>query len=139
MMGLGLVGLFAQVPLAFADGWIGPTMSAVVAVALLLRSRIFRGRVQRLALMVPGIAGLAVLAVASSIGATQTVILTAVLAPLAAVTAIVVGVSLWLPGHRPSPFWARAADIIDLLVVLSLVPLALAEVGLFSYIRGLSG
>ncbi|MBC6457976.1 type VII secretion integral membrane protein EccD [Actinomadura sp. HBU206391] len=139
VLGLGLVGFAAQIPLAFSDGWLGPTMSAVVAVALLLRSRIFRGRAQRLALMVPGVAGLGVLAVASSVGADQSVILMAVLAPLLAVTAVVVGVSLWLPDHRPSPFWGRAADIIDLLVVLSLVPLALGEVGLFSYVRGLAG
>ncbi|GAA2086259.1 type VII secretion integral membrane protein EccD [Actinomadura alba] len=139
VLGLGMVGFIAQVPLAFSDGWLGPTMSATVAVALLLRSRIFRGRAQRLALMVPGIAGLGVLAVASSIGASQNVVLMAVLAPLLAVAAIVVGVSLWLPDNRPSPFWARAADIIDLLVVLSLVPMALGEVGLFSYVRGLGG
>jgi type VII secretion integral membrane protein EccD len=139
VLGLGLVGFIAQIPLAFSDGWLGPAMSATVAVALLLRSRIFRGRTQRLALMVPGIAGLGVLALASSLDAGQSVILMAVLAPLLALTAIVVGVSLWLPDHRPSPFWARAADIIDVLVVLSLVPLALGEVGLFSYVHGLAG
>jgi type VII secretion integral membrane protein EccD len=139
VLGLGLVGFFAAIALAFASGWVGPAMCAAVAVSLLLRSRIFRGRAQRLALMVPGMAGLGVLALASSLDAGQAVILVAVILPLLAVTAIVVATSLWLPGHRPSPFWARAADIFDLLMMLTLIPLALGEVGLFSYVRGLGG
>ena len=137
--GLGLVGFFAEIVLAFSDGWAGPAMCGAVAVSLLLRSRVFRGRAQRLALMIPGVAGLGVLAIASSVGAEQSVILTGVLVPLLVVAALVVGVGLWLPGHRPSPFWARAADVIDLLMVLSLIQLALAVVGLFSYVRGLGG
>jgi type VII secretion integral membrane protein EccD len=138
-LGLGLVGFFAAIALAFSTGWAGPTMCAAVAVSLLLRSRIFRGRGQRLALMVPGMAGLGVLALGASLDAGQAVILVAVLLPLLAVAGVVLTVSLWLPGHSPSPFWARAADVIDLLVMLSLIPLALGEVGLFGYVRGLGG
>jgi hypothetical protein len=44
-----------------------------------------------------------------------------------------------LPDHRPSPFWPRAADILDLLIVLSLIPLALGVAGLYAYIRGATG
>jgi hypothetical protein len=50
-----------------------------------------------------------------------------------------VGAGMWLPGHRSSPFWGRAAEIVDLTLVISLIPLALGVAGLYSYIRGLSG
>ena len=45
----------------------------------------------------------------------------------------------WLAGHRPSPFWGRAAEIVDMVLVIALVPLALGVAGVFSDIRGLSG
>jgi hypothetical protein len=42
-------------------------------------------------------------------------------------------------GHRPSPFWGRAAEVIDLLLICALVPLALGVAGVYTDIRGLSG
>lgn len=137
-MAISLVGLVAQVPLALSGGT-GQAMCAAVALALLLRSRIFSGRAQRLGLMIAGVAGFLLLAAGAATGAEQAVVLAAVLAPLVAGAAIVVTVGLWLPDHRPSPFWARATDILDMLVVIGLVPLALGVLGVFSTIRGLGG
>jgi hypothetical protein len=48
-------------------------------------------------------------------------------------------VGMWLSTHRPSPFWGRAADIADTLLIISLFPLALGVAGLFGYIHGLGG
>ena len=53
--------------------------------------------------------------------------------------AVLVGAGMWLPAHRASPFWGRAAEILDLALVISLIPLALGVTGLFGYVRGLSG
>jgi hypothetical protein len=61
------------------------------------------------------------------------------LVPLAAGAAILVVAGIWLAGHRPSPFWGRAAEIVDMVLVIALVPLALGVAGVFSDIRGLSG
>ena len=136
---LGVTGLAGQIPLATSGGWLGPTTSGTVALALLLRSRLFRGRTQRLALMVPGMAGLGLLAFVSSVGASQPAMVMGSLLPLLLGAGIVAATGLWLPDHRPSPFWPRAADILDLVVVLSLIPLVLGVAGLYSYIRGATG
>ncbi|RFS83618.1 type VII secretion integral membrane protein EccD [Actinomadura spongiicola] len=137
--GLGVITIVGLVPSAFDDGWLGPTTAAVVSVLLLLRSRLFRSRPQRLNLLVPGMLGVAALVVAQAWDASPTVLVAGALLPLMAVAATVVGVGLWLPGHRPSPFWGRAGDILEMLLLIALIPLALGECGLFAYMRGLAG
>jgi type VII secretion integral membrane protein EccD len=133
--GIGLVGAAAEAALAFGHGWLPWLMCGVLGVALLLRSRVFLGRSQRLWLQVPGYGGLALLAVA----ATHTSAVMLRIAPLAVGAAVLVGVGAWLPGRRPSPFWGRAAEVLDMVTVIALVPLALGVAGVFSSIRGLSG
>ncbi|WP_256863337.1 hypothetical protein [Microbispora sp. GKU 823] len=49
------------------------------------------------------------------------------------------GLGLWLPTGRPSPFWGRAADILDALLIVALVPLTLGVLDLYAWVRGLSG
>ena len=136
---IGLVAASAEAALALARGWLGLVTCAALACALLLRSRLFRGLAQRLWLLVPGFGGLVLLAVGAARGSTQTQHLALALGPLIAGVALLVGVGLWLPTHRPSPFWGRAADIADTLLIVSLFPLALGVAGLFGYIRGLGG
>jgi EccD-like transmembrane domain len=58
---------------------------------------------------------------------------------LVVAAAIGVGAGLQRPGHRPSPFWSRAADIADTVLIISLVPLALAVAGVFGVLHGLGG
>src|ERR1035438_443524 len=136
---IGLVAASAEAALALARGWLGLVTCAALACALLLRSRLFRGLAQRLWLLVPGFGGLVLLAVGAARGSTQTQHLALALGPLIAGVALLVGVGLWLPTHRPSPFWGRAADIADTLLIVSLFPLALGVAGLFGYIHGLGG
>ena len=137
--GIGLVAIGAEIALALGNGLITHLMCAAVACVLLLRARVFRGRAQRLWLMVPGFGGLTLLAVVASVHVNQLLMLAIALAPLLVGAAIVIGVGLWLPDHRPSPFWGRAADIIEMLLIVSLVPLALAVAGVFGHVRGLAG
>ena len=137
--GIGLVAIGAEIALAFGTGLLTHLTCAVVACVLLLRARVFRGRAQRLWLMVPGFGGLVLLPLVASVHVNQPQMLAFALVPLLAGAAIVVGVGLWLPGHQPSPFWGRAADIIDMLLIVSLIPLALAVAGVFGYVRGLAG
>ena len=112
---------------------------AALGCALLLRSRVFRGRAQRLWLLVPGYGGLAVLAVGAALQSSQPSVAVLMVPILVAAAAILIAAGMWLPAHRPSPFWGRAAEIIDMTLVVSLIPLALGVIGLFGYIRGLSG
>ena len=55
------------------------------------------------------------------------------------VALIVIGTGAWLPGHRPSPFWGRAADVADMLLVAAMVALALGVAGILHSLRGLGG
>jgi type VII secretion integral membrane protein EccD len=135
--GLGLLGAGAAIVLGLSRGGLAPVLAAALACALLLRSRMFRGRAQRLWLMVPGYGGLAWLAVTLA-GHSMRAAGPDLLA-LVAAAAIVAGAGVWLPGRRPSPFWSRAADIADTLLIISLVPLALGVAGIFGLMHGLGG
>jgi type VII secretion integral membrane protein EccD len=137
--GIGMIGGLAAIVLAFGHGWLARLMGGVLGCALLLRSRVVRGRAQRLWLQIPGYGGLALLAVGSSLALPQPRTLAIVLPVLLAGAAVLAGVGTWLPAHRPSPFWGRAAEVLDMMLIVSLIPLALGVAGLYSYIRGLSG
>lgn len=126
---VGLSGAGAEIALGLGHGVLPRVTAAVLSCALLLRSRVFPGRAQRLWLIVPGYAGLALLGAAAG-G------LAALLA-LGAGAAVVIWAGGWLPGHRPSPFWGRAADVADLVLVAALVPLALGVAGVLNYLHGL--
>jgi type VII secretion integral membrane protein EccD len=137
--GIALVAAGAEIALALGKGLAAHVTCVVVACVLLLRSRVFRGLAQRLWLMIPGFGALALLAVYASLHVSQPAMLAATLGPLLVGSAVVVGVGLWLPGHQPSPFWGRAGDIIDMMLIVSLIPLALGVAGVFGYVRGLAG
>jgi type VII secretion integral membrane protein EccD len=137
--GTGLVAAGAELALALAHGWLASLTCAALACALVLRSRVFRGIAQRFWLMIPGYGGLLLIALAAVRAAAPPWHLAAALGSLLAGTALVAGVGTWLPGHRPSPFWGRAADIADTLLIVSLFPLALAVAGVFGDLRGLAG
>jgi type VII secretion integral membrane protein EccD len=138
-VGLGLTGFLGLLPSAFNDGWLGPVTAAVISLLMLLRSRLFRGRVQRLALLVPGMAGLGALAIGVALDGSMLMLIAAGLLPVLAFSVTVTAVGLWLPGRTPSPFWGRAGDILELLLLIALIPLAAGECGLFSFMRGLAG
>jgi hypothetical protein len=137
--GIGLAAGAAGLALAVSHGLLPRLTCAALACALLLRSRVFRGRAQRLWLLIPGYGALAALALAAAVQTGPPRAATMIVPFLLAAAAILTGAGMWLPAHRPSPFWGRAAEIIDMTLVISLIPLALGVTGLFGYIRGLSG
>jgi type VII secretion integral membrane protein EccD len=137
--GIGLVGATAVAALAFSRSWLSLGACAVLACTLLLRARLFRGLSQRLWLLVPGFGGLMLLAVGEIHGSSQAQRLALALGPLAVGVAVVIGIGMWLPSHRPSPFWGRVADIGDTALIIGLIPLALGVAGVFGKVRGLGG
>jgi type VII secretion integral membrane protein EccD len=134
---LGLLGGGAAIVLGLSRGGLAPVLAAALACALLLRSRVFRGRAQRLWLLIPGYGGLIWLAVA--VGGPSLRAAGPILLALVVAAAIGVGAGLQRPGHRPSPFWSRAADVADTFLIISLVPLALGVAGVFGVLHGLGG
>jgi type VII secretion integral membrane protein EccD len=137
--GIALIGGLAEIVLALHHGWLARLTCGALACALLLRSRIVRGRAQRLWLLISGYGGLALLALGAAVTLSPLRIVAFILPLLLVVAAILVGSGASLPTHRPSPFWGRAAEVVDITLVISLVPLALGVAGLYGYIRGLSG
>ncbi|MCG5218954.1 type VII secretion integral membrane protein EccD [Streptosporangium sp. KLBMP 9127] len=138
VIGIALVALSTQLLLITEDGWIATTMAVVLSLTLLLRARIFVGPAQRLWLILTGLGGVTALVVTHNIGA-GTVALVAVVLGLLWAAMVLLGLGLWLPTGRPSPFWGRAADIVDLLLIIALTPLAIGVLDLYVWVRGLSG
>jgi type VII secretion integral membrane protein EccD len=136
------VALVAMVGILFlvsSDTWTGPVTAAAVSVSLLLRARVFRGLGQRAWMLIAGLTGLGALDIGLALRGSQIVTLAGVLLPLLILAAVVIGMAIWLPSHRPTPFWGRAGDIIDMIVIISLIPLALATLNVYSAVRGLGG
>jgi type VII secretion integral membrane protein EccD len=133
--GTGLAGggaaLVLGVSALHSAGRLVGVVLATLGLALLLRSRAFRSRAARLSLMIPGY-----LAIGLAIGSLGGV---AAVAALVAGCAALTWIGVWLPGHRPSPVWGRAADILDIASVVALFPLALGVAGVLEYFRGLGG
>ncbi|MFB4319036.1 type VII secretion integral membrane protein EccD [Actinomadura sp. 21ATH] len=133
------VCLAAQLFLVTARGWLPLTMSLCVSLVLLLRARVFHGRPQRLWLLCGGLAGLALLSLRTATTAAPETTLLAVVVPLLLATTVTLSMALRLPAHKPSPFWGRAGDIADLMLIISLFPLAMGLLNFYSWLRGLAG
>jgi type VII secretion integral membrane protein EccD len=118
----------------------GPTVSSVLLMvaavaALLLRARLLPTPPQRVPLLAAGFAGLAGLGVGPVV--TGVVPGLALLAGALAVAAISLPAALVFSRKPPSPYLGRAADILDVVAIMALIPLACAVIGVFDDIRGL--
>jgi hypothetical protein len=127
----GAAALVLGVSAVHSGGRLAGGVLVTLGLAALLRSRAFRSRAARLSLMIPGYLAVG-LAIASLRGV-------AAVAVLLAGVALLIWAGVWLPGHRPSPVWGRAADILDITSVAALFPLALGVAGVLGFIRGLGG
>ncbi|NJP98231.1 type VII secretion integral membrane protein EccD [Nonomuraea sp. FMUSA5-5] len=136
--GIALTALGALVYLVTAATWMAIAMAVVLSLVMLLRARVFHGVGQRLWLLGVGLAGLVGVAVALSVGA-GTVAAAAVVMGLLWVAMLVVGLGLWLPSGKLSPFWGRAGEIVDVILLIALFPLALGVLDVYTWIRGLAG
>jgi type VII secretion integral membrane protein EccD len=137
--GVAMVAIAAEVFLAVKGGWMAVAMGLAISLALILRARVFRGRLQRVWMIAAGLAGAGVLALGAIEAREPLTTLTVVVLPLLAAAVLTVALGMWLPGNKPSPFWGRAGDILDVIVVVSLIPLALGVLELYTWIRGQTG
>ncbi|MEU4542668.1 type VII secretion integral membrane protein EccD [Nonomuraea dietziae] len=138
VLAIALVALGALGFLVAEGGWVAISMAVTLSLTLVLRARVFHGLGQRLWLILTGLAGIVAPAVAASAGA-GTVGAVAVVVGLLWTAMVLLGLGLWLPTGRPSPFWGRAGDIVDVMLLVALFPLALGVLDVYSWIRGLSG
>jgi uncharacterized membrane protein YjjP (DUF1212 family) len=119
--------------------WVQVVLAGVLGGIAALRARLFTGRSQRLSMLVA--AALATLAVLGGV-ATSLDTWTGRLA-LVLVVAAVALLTFWLvvvlPGRRYTPPSSRAADVVEALLVLSVLPLILGIMGVYGRVRELVG
>jgi type VII secretion integral membrane protein EccD len=138
LTGHAVLAVGAAVPLVTVGGIAGRALVAVCAAVLLLRSRLFVTVRQRVPMLVAGMAGLALLGV-SLAGRADPVGLFA-LVGAGAVGGLLVAVAGATWSRRPpSPYLARLADVVDTLMMVSVVPVACAVLGLYARAFGLLG
>jgi hypothetical protein len=136
LLGLVPAGVFAALLLARSGGLAGRVLIAVAATAFLLRARLFVTVRQRLPLLGLGLAGYAALLFGVLVGGRPAVAV--LLATLLVVAAVVVAVAGGRYAQRtPSPYLGRAADVLDAVCVVSVLPVACAVLGLYDQVRAL--
>lgn len=137
--GIALVAMGGILALSGSDSWAGPATMGAVSASLLLRSRVFRGYAQRMWMLGSGVFGLAVLSLKLASEGGQAGTLLGVLLPLVVAAGVVAAVAVWLPNNRPTPFWGRLGDILDVIIIVAIFPLAGYALDLFAKVRGLAG
>ena len=117
-----------------------PTRSAVLLMiaavaALLLRARLLPTPQQRVPLLAAGLVGLVGLGAGPALAADRSGL--ALIAVAAVIVAVALPAALIYSRRPPSPYLGRAADILDIIAIMALIPLACAVIGVFDDIRGL--
>lgn len=138
LIGHAVLAAVAATLLVSVGGFSGRLLAAVAAVALLLRSRLFVTVRQRVPLVVAGLAGLAVLG-AALLGRLDEVGLLGMIVGGLLLALVVVTAGASYADRPPTPYLGRAADIVDMVMVVSVVPVAAAVLGLYGRARGLLG
>ncbi|WP_425576143.1 type VII secretion integral membrane protein EccD [Streptomyces axinellae] len=144
---VGLVGgcaavvIVSSAVLSLSSSLWGQLLALMTGVAMLLRARLFRYTSQVSCSLVAGLASLVLLGAGlagdfpAEGGSLRTVWLTAALAGAAAV---IIGIGLAVPDKGVTPFWGRFVEILETFVLLTLVPLCLAVMNVYSAARSLT-
>jgi type VII secretion integral membrane protein EccD len=137
LAGHAVLAAGASLVLVGAGGTAGRILVAVSSAALLLRSRLFVTLRQRVPLVVAGLFGSAVLGLALIGGAgTGTLVVLAAGGLVLALATVVSGATY--SDRPPSPYLGRAADVLDTLIVVSVIPVACAVLGLYDVMRDIA-
>ncbi|WP_042409318.1 type VII secretion integral membrane protein EccD [Streptacidiphilus carbonis] len=150
---VGLVGGCAAVVigssavLAFTDSTWPEVLALVLGLATMLRARLFRHTTQVICLLGAGLLSLGLLVVGISLNLQSFLIaniartsavdvhVLGLGAAIAIGAALLVGVALIVPTRGVTPFWGRILDLVDSLLLISLIPLALAVLDVYSTVR----
>ncbi|MEW2445719.1 type VII secretion integral membrane protein EccD [Micromonospora marina] len=125
--------------LAAHGGWSAVVLVVLVAVARLLMVRPMTSAWHRTAVGLPAVVGLAAVGVGALAGASEWTRLAVglVLAPVAALLLFLLARALG--ERRPSPYWGRTGDVVQLLSTVALVPVLLQVMGVYAVVRGWGG
>lgn len=140
VVGSAISAVGCVVLLGYGAGWATTTLAGLVAGLLCLRSRLFTARAQRMWLLGAGLIGVVVVAVRLTGELAGPQVLAAVLLPVLGLVIVLCTVAIRAAvERRRAPLGGRLADIVELLGVLAVVPIALAVLGVYTYVRALWG
>ncbi|GIJ21859.1 type VII secretion integral membrane protein EccD [Micromonospora lutea] len=138
LIGQAVLTVGAAVILASTGGIAGWLLVGVTSTVLLLRARLFMTVRHRVAPVLAGLAGYAVLGGVLA-GAAGAPVRLALVAGGLLIALLVVAGGTTYARRSVSPYVGRIADLTDTLLVVSVVPTACAVLGLYERARGLLG
>jgi type VII secretion integral membrane protein EccD len=122
-----------------AADWRGPVLASALGLLLTARARWYLGVRLRLPLLVGGAVALTAVLVALYRSVGPVARFTGVLLVVLGLAGVHLGFAM-SGGRRPrSPWWGRAVDILEVVIILAVVPLAIWVSGLYAWIRGIRG
>jgi type VII secretion integral membrane protein EccD len=124
--------------LVAAPGWAPSTVAGAAGVLALLRMRLFTGRAQRIwllsAALAAATAAVAVAATRTPDGGARSVLAVGVLV----LGLVVAGFAVRSP-RAASPWRGRLLDVAEIAVAIATIPLVLSVLGVYGYVRSLTG
>ena len=136
---LAAVAAGTTVTLAVADSTPSLVLCTILGLLMLSRARWFISTGQRLPLLAAGVIALASTEIALFADGEVLVRLAVVVVALLVVAGVSIGYALSNTGRRSSPMWGRVLDIIEIIMVLSVLPLIVWVSGLYGWIRTFRG
>ncbi|OKK20324.1 hypothetical protein AMK16_07385 [Streptomyces sp. CB00455] len=151
--GCAAVAVGSAAVLGFSDNTWGRLLALATGLAMLLRARLFRYTSQVVCALAAGLAAVALLILGLALHPPAALLEALVLkqdhsgmelrtiwltAAVAAGAALLTAIALVIPRKGLSPFWGRMLDLTEAAVLLSLVPLALAVLDVYSRVRALT-
>lgn len=136
IIGSGAVAAIGAV-LAAAGGAVGIVLGTVVAAVLLLRARSYANGNQAIALLVSGIVAVGGLMAGLLATARQPGVLLAGVAGLLVLATVALVAGVVVPRRRFSPVLRRSVDVVEAVLIASVLPLALGVLDLYRTVRAL--
>jgi type VII secretion integral membrane protein EccD len=124
--------------LAPAGGWPALSLSVAICGVLALRARSMDSAWQRTSALGPALLGAAL--VVEHLGDSPVFAVRAGWVAVVLTTALVtVSLARVVPGRTLVPYWGRAGDILEWVVAIALIPLSLAVLDVYGFVRALAG
>lgn len=136
-----VVGLVSAIALAFSDKIpAGLLLAVIIGLVLLSRSRSVEDRPGRIVMLAGGMGALAAALAAIFFGTDSILVrLTVILGVLTLITLIAMVYGLAVAGKKIAPTWGRSLDIIEALLIVSILPLVGWVCNLYSIALSLRG
>jgi type VII secretion integral membrane protein EccD len=137
LLASAVVSTFAGALLLAQGGRVGAVLALVGAAALLLRGRLFPTTAQRLPLLISGMVTIGLAGYGWALHADTGTRRLIGLVFLLVIAAGVLRATLFYGRRSPSPYVGRIADLLDVLTIMTLIPLACDVLGVFGTVQDL--